>query len=341
MKQKIWKAKFLIFFSIFFSFSVFNGFSREKNPFSFTVSPFYQLKNGCMNEFVYLPNSNDNDNPYKLSELNWNLYNISYMGADFSISNGWLRIETGFLSAFPKRSGFMYDSDWYGVLEEPVKEYKTTFSISENTLRYNIGFNNKISISKDFSKCIVVGAFTKYNFDLIKFSARNGYGLYGGNGYSVSGENVPYEDPSAKFFGIDSLLGIDYLRHTQSIFIGALFGFDFGGHFKIKSEISVSPFTYFQSIDHHYSSSFYYDVILSYFDLFNFSIDGSIFVSKKLSFGVSIAYTTFMKEFGKTYFRSSNDDTLIASKSYGISPSEMSASSGEWCDFKFYLSYTF
>lgn len=339
MKQKIWKTKFFIIFSILISFSVFNGFSRDKNPFSFSVSPFYQLKNGCLNEFVYLPNIDDENNPYKLSELNWNLYNISNIGANFSICNKWLRIDTGFSGAFPKRSGFMYDSDWYGVLDELIKDYKTTFSISENTLCYDIGFNNKISVAKDFNNNIVIGFLIKYNFDLVKFSARNGYGFYGDNGFSTSGENIPFEHPDAKFFGIGSLLGIDYLRQTQNIFIGALFCFDFGGRIEIESEISISPFTYFQSIDHHYSSSYYYDVIFSYFNYLSLSIDAKVRISSKFSFGSSIEYTVSPKSFGKTYRHTAYDNLLVANKNYALSSSELSGCSSEWCNFKIYFSY--
>ena len=306
------------------------------------LTPIYQLKNGCLNEFVFY---NPDDEWYKLSELNWNIKNISYAGGNISISTGFFKLETGFFGGFSKESAKMYDSDWQDLPANP--DMKTTFSISENKLDSNYTLNTKASFFYNITDWFKTGFFLKYTFDQIMFSARNGYGWYGSNRYSQNGDNVPYDSEYAKFFGSGSLQGIDYFRRTEMVNLGVIYGFTFFDRLQLNLEASITPFAIVKSLDHHYSPSgrenYYRDEIKLNYSIYELSADLRVHLLRKLDFGCAFSYNSISLRQGDTWSKTEEHgytDMIFKNiDEYYEDPTSRSGCSGEWYNLSFYLSY--
>ena len=333
------KKKFIYSFIIFL-------FCFTKNVFAetyFAISPIYSLKNGCLNEIVF---QLFDDEPTRLSELNWNIKNISYIGGNFSFGNEFVTIETQVMKGFSKRSACMYDSDWQDLPQNP--SVKTTFSISENTLKDDIYIDWKVSIKKNLNNSLSIGAFVKEDFESICFSAKNGYGWYGSYSYSQNGQNVPYDSVYAKFFGTGSLNGIDYLRLTKSIHFGLFCGLSFIDRIFIQFEGGVSPCTFVKSIDHHHTAAsnaerYYLDEIKADYSLFDISTDLKVKLNKSFLIGTSFSYSTLNETKGLTYSKlePSGYEELEFTDGYSCDTMLLSGCSGTWYTIKAYCTFVF
>lgn len=307
----------------------------------FECTPVYQLKNGCLNELVFY---NVDDEWYKLSELNWNIKNISYFGGNVAAFTKNIRLEAGFFSGFQKESAKMYDSDWQNLPDAP--DMKTTFSISENTLDSSFTFSTKATYSFNIIDWLYTGLFVKYTFDQIKFSARNGYGWYGSNRYSQNGENVPYDSEFAKFFGSGSLQGIDYFRVTRMLNFGFLYGINLFDRVQLNLEAGFSPFADVKSLDHHYSpsgrESYYRDEIKLNYAIFELGAELKARILQNLCFGCAFSYNHISQRQGDTWSKSEEHGyTEMIFKDideYFEDSTSRSGCSGEWYNLRFYLS---
>ena len=306
----------------------------------FEVTPLYSLKNGCLNEFVFY---NIGDEWYKLSELNWNIKNISYLGGNIAFNSKYIRIEAGVSGGFSKESAKMYDSDWLNLPAAP--DMKTTFSISENTLDSNINFNTKATFFYSINNWFKPGIFIEYTIDEIQFSARNGYGWYGDSTYSQIGQYVPFDSEYAKFFGVGSLFGINYLRVTKFLNIGLSCSFYILDRIQIKIEAGISPYLSVHSIDHHHNKGNFRDEIKSSFSLNNFCTDVRFNLFNNIYLGCSFLYNYFGETKGITYTNPKrNDDDVVDFSdldNYYLETSYLSGASGKWYTFTAYCSYVF
>ena len=70
--------KIFCYISVFLFLNSASCFALSIYDAHFSISPLYQLQNGCLNEYVY--DTDSSDELYKLSELNWQLKNLSYAG---------------------------------------------------------------------------------------------------------------------------------------------------------------------------------------------------------------------------------------------------------------------
>ena len=333
-----------ILYHIFVFLSLFLFTEKAFSQIHFEVSPLYSLKNGCLNELVFY---NADDEWYKLSELNWNIKNISYLGGNVAFDSKYIRIEAGVSGGFSKASAKMYDSDWQNLPAAP--DMKTTFSISENTLDSNINFNTKATFSYNIEDWFKIGVFAKYTFDKIKFSARNGYGWYGSNRYSQNGQNVPYDSEYAKFFGSGSLQGIDYLRKTNMFNLGFLYSFTFFDCVQLKLEASFSPFAGVKSLDHHYSaagSEYYYrDEIKLNYSIYELGADLRVRLWQNLYLGCAFSYNYISEQKGDTYSKSEEhgytDMIFKDLDEYFEDETSKSGCSGQWYNITAYFSFIF
>ena len=308
------------------------------------VTPLYELKNGCLNELVFAVYDDD---VYKLSELNWNIKNISYIGGKVGLSYKWFQLESTMLGAFSKKSAKMYDSDWQDLPANP--DVKTTFSISENTLNHNITFDSKAIFTPQITDWFKTGIFLQYTLDQIQFSARNGYGWYGSSRYSQNGQDVPYDSEYAKFFAVGSLQGIDYYRVTKSFNLGLLFNFTVFDRLQIKLEGTVSPYTIIHSLDHHYSPSsmenYYRDEIKSHFAFYSFGSELKFRVIDNIYVGCDFSYYYMKEKQGETYSKQEQhgytDMIFKDLDEYYPDSSSLSGTSAKWYTITAFCSFIF
>jgi len=338
MKNKIFRRVAIILI-IFFCFT-----DKAFSQIHFEITPLYQLKNGCLNELVF---AIFDDDVYKLSELNWNIKNISYIGGKVGLSYKWFKLESSMMGAFSKESAKMYDSDWQSLPANP--EMKTTFSISENTLNHNFTFDSKAIFAPQITDWFQTGIFLQYTLDQIQFSARNGYGWYGSYRYSQISQDVPYDSEYAKFFAVGSLQGIDYYRVTKSFNLGLLFNFIIFDNLQIKLEATVSPFTFIQSLDHHYSpssmESYYRDEIKSSFAFYTFGTELKYRLIDNIFLGCGFSYYYIKEKKGDTYSKQEKhgytDMIFKDLDEYYPDSSSLSGASGKWYTITAFCSFIF
>lgn len=334
MKNKVFH-RVAVFLIIFWGIT-----GRLSAQIHFEVTPLYQLTNGCLNELVFYIN---NDDVYKLSELNWNIKNISFVGEKIGISYKWFQFESSLLGAFSKKSAKMYDSDWQDIPANP--EMKTTFSISENRLRHSFNFDSKISFAPDITDWLKTGLFLQYNINQICFSARNGYGWYGEPYYTKEPQCVPFDSEKAKFFAVGSLQGIDYYRVTSFFNIGLSCSFYILDRIQIKIEAGISPYLTVNSIDHHHMKGYFRDEIKSSFSSNSFGTDVRFNLYNNIYLGCSFLYNYIRETKGITYTnpeKNKNDDIDFGNfDKYYLDSSYLSGASGKWYTITTYCSFVF
>ena len=208
MKKVLPLVLVIHFFSIFAS--VYATAEIKKTDFSLSVEPLIGIKNGQVNEYVFLKESNyDCD---KLSELNWEIKNEFYSGLKLNGGYKNVFLEAGFTAGFPMECGTMKDSDWLNnnsasVTKTSGHDYKTHYSESDNYIDYDIsaslktGYSFKLPELKKISTKI--SPFFEFEYQLFKFTAKNGTAWYGNetDGYYAAWNDE--ENRSIKYFSGD------------------------------------------------------------------------------------------------------------------------------------------
>ncbi len=151
------------------------------------------------------------------------------------------------------------------------------------------------------------------------YEARNGYGWYGTEEWSKTGELVPWNDENAHYFpdGKYKLAGIDFFRYTLMFEIGFITNLNFK-RINISTGFQISPFSYVYSIDHHLgkSNDFKYEEIqYPIFKYFDANIQVAYKINKLLKLHLRYSLTVGLKTKGKSYKN-------MTSKSYQDSGSD-------------------
>ena len=305
-KKKITVPLFLLFFCSRFLFAFDNGFFIG-------AEPVYSLQNGILQEYVIAYDKGSNQN-VTMSRLDWQLENISYLGG--RINTGWkfISLSAEYSKAFSKTSGIMEDYDWLDYIENTFYYYRnpllcTTKSISENTL--NDANNFEIVLKFDINPFfdLVISPFAGFNYSTYSFSGRNAYGWYGNASALTNWKTYSYDSTEAYFYDAGTLGGIDYKRDTSDFFIGASIGCIFFDRVSFGASVSVSPYFNVQSLDFHHISyedtttgKYYYDIMTSYFNKYNFGAYAECVIVKGLSVDVNFNYYVQDNTPGVTYF---------------------------------------
>lgn len=322
--------KKFVYLGIFISLFICSLNAEEQLSFA----PIYRLRNGTLNEFVYIPYKYEY---LKYSELNWNIVNLSYTGGKIKYSKNCFTYEMTLLYGFKSRSGSMYDSDWYDYNINP--DMKTTFSKSENTVSRAMDFAAKVSAEKFFLEWLKAGLFFNLDIDFIDFSARNGYGWYGELKQSKNNNYNPYNSPYANFYEKGQLFGIDYRRMSVFPDFGIFCTFLFSDIIRFSPYFAISPCVFVNSIDHHYgknNGNFYKDEMKGFLPKLN--TGGTLYIKLNNHFCMIITgeYNFLNLINGPTYQKSG-----IAGSTFFLDKSCIAACSGSWWDFNFSVSYLF
>ena len=276
MKKVLPLVLAILFFSIFAS--VYATAEIKKTDFSLSVEPLIGIKNGQVNEYVFLKEPiYDCD---KLSELNWEIKNEFYSGLKLNGSYKNVFLEAGFTAGFPLKCGTMKDSDWLNndptqVTETSGHDYKTNYSESHNYIDYDIsaslktGYSFKLPELKKISTKI--SPFFEFEYQLFKFTAKNGTGWYGNktDGYYAAWNDE--ENRSIKYFSGDV---ISYKRQNFIFWLGGSIAFNLPKDFSVGAGFKFSPFVYSESIDcHHLRGLYFLDIVSDFCSLFNYNFN--------------------------------------------------------------------
>lgn len=290
---------FLIFVSVYATAEI------KKTDFSLSVEPLIGVKNGQVNEYVFLKESNyDCD---KLSELNWEIKNEFYSGLKLNGGYKNVFLEAGFTAGFPLKCGTMKDSDWLNNNSSEVTEtshdYKTNYSESDNYIDYDIsaslktGYSFKLPELKKISTKI--SPFFEFEYQLFKFTAKNGTAWYGSetDGYYAAWNDE--KNRSIKYFSGDV---ISYKRQNFIFWLGGNIAFNLPKDFSVGAGFKFSPFVYSESIDcHHLRGLYFLDIVSDFCSLFNYNFNTEYKIDSKKSICLNADYLYMKTLRGKSY----------------------------------------
>lgn len=292
------------FFSIFAS--VYATAEIKKTDFSLSVEPLIGVKNGQVNEYVFLKEPiYDCD---KLSELNWEIKNEFYSGLKLNGGYKNVFLKAGFTAGFPLECGTMKDSDWLNnnsseVTETSRHDYKTNYSESDNYIDYDIsaslktGYSFKLPELKKISTKI--SPFFEFEYQLFKFTAKNGTAWYGSetDGYYAAWNDE--ENRSIKYFSGDV---ISYKRQNFIFWLGGSIAFNLPKDFSVGAGFKFSPFVYSESIDcHHLRGLYFLDIVSDFCSLFNYNFTTEYKIDSKKSICLNADYLYMKTLRGKSY----------------------------------------
>lgn len=292
------------FFSIFAS--VYATAEIKKTDFSLSVEPLIGVKNGQVNEYVFLKEPiYDCD---KLSELNWEIKNEFYSGLKLNGGYKNIFLEAGFTAGFPLKCGTMKDSDWLNnnsseVTETSGHDYKTNYSESDNYIDYDIsaslktGYSFKLPELKKISTKI--SPFFEFEYQLFKFTAKNGTAWYGNEteGYYAAWNDE--ETRSIKYLSGDV---ISYKRQNFIFWLGGSIAFNLPKDFSVGAGFKFSPFVYSESIDcHHLRGLYFLDIVSDFCSLFNYNFNTEYKIDSKKSICLNADYLYMKTLRGKSY----------------------------------------
>lgn len=292
------------FFSIFAS--VYATAEIKKTDFSLSVEPLIGVKNGQVNEYVFLKESNyDCD---KLSELNWEIKNEFYSGLKLNGGYKNVFLEAGFTAGFPLECGTMKDSDWLNnnsseVTETSRHDYKTNYSESDNYIDYDISANLKTGYSFNLPELkkisTKISPFFEFEYQLFKFTAKNGTAWYGSktDGYYAAWNDE--KNRSIKYFSGDV---ISYKRQNFIFWLGGSIAFNLPKDFSVGAGFKFSPFVYSESIDcHHLRGLYFLDIVSDFCSLFNYNFNTEYKIDSKKSICLNADYLYMKTLRGKSY----------------------------------------
>lgn len=241
-----------------------------------SVEPIFGMKYGQVDEYVFLKKCDYDDD--KLSELNWDMKSELYAGGKIDFGYKKLFSNLSLKFGIPKKTGEMVDSDWFNVeiKDKENYQYKTCRSEHDNYLDKDFSFN--INVGYDFY--VFKGENTKINikpiigfdYNSIKFKAKNGIGYYGWknnfkdkNGYYAEWNDE--ENSEKTNFSGDV---ISYTRQTYITWLGFDSTFNFLNNVEANLGFKISPYIYAESIDTHIGrKTMFGDKTPGYFKAFN------------------------------------------------------------------------
>lgn len=292
------------FFSIFAS--VYATAEIKKTDFSLSVEPLIGVKNGQVNEYVFLKESNyDCD---KLSELNWEIKNEFYSGLKLNGGYKNVFLEAGFTAGFPLKCGTMKDSDWLNnnsseVTKTSGHDYKTNYSESDNYIDYDIsaslktGYSFKLPELKKISTKI--SPFFEFEYQLFKFTAKNGTAWYGNE---TEGYYAAWNDEKKRSIKYLSGDVISYKRQNFIFWLGGSIAFNLPKDFSVGAGFKFSPFVYSEAIDcHHLRGLYFLDIVSDFCSLFNYNFNTEYKIDSKKSICLNADYLYMKTLRGKSY----------------------------------------
>lgn len=258
------------------------------------IEPLFGLKSGQADEYVFLKNSNYDDD--KLSELNWEFDHEFYGGLKVAAGFKNIFLETSFSAGIPSRVGEMKDSDWFNVVLANVEnyQYKTNYSESDNSLEYDYSYRIEAGYSFNLPKIkqlkISIRPFAGYQYKIFKFNGKDGTCWYGAY---ENGHYAKWNDWEKQSSNSGELSGkvISYKREASIFWIGLDAEFTLFDDFVFSTGFKASPYLYAESTDnHHMTGTDYLDVTPGNFAAFNCNLGAEYKITKRQSICLNSEY---------------------------------------------------
>lgn len=276
---------------------------NEKHAFflSAGIGAFY----GTAYEIVY---KYSGKNEY-LSELQWNIKPLLYMGITFNYGlkepseNRGYFAGVGLKTGIPMQTGIIEDRDWMLSSKD-----LTHFSSHENHTKAAILVNISTGYSLPLWK-LVLKFYLNFDFIYFKWEARNGYTQYGPNG---SEPFIPWDPsfPKEPLIG----LGITYSQYWIIFNTGIGAEFPIGRLFTLSANIFIGPANCTGIDEHHKRSLIFTDILYS--GLYIKPELGAFFsVNNHFDIGLSVMYTYTTKTRGNS---TENNSDNVSRTAYGI-----------------------
>lgn len=294
------KNKLLAFFIILIISNT--AFSEENKFFSIEVEPLFGIRNGKIIESVF---ELDNNEYKKLSHLNWEHFFNIFLGGKIELSFANFNFSFSSAGFIPKPSGIMDDSDW---LE--LNDVKNIYSISENYLVNSFFIETDLSIDIQFTSCFTLSPTFNFSYNNTYFEAKNGYGWYGSENFTSTGNNESWDSEYAKFFPKGKLYGITYNRMTLETWIGGTTTFTPVEKIKFNLSAFINPILYLESFDHHIKKGYYADIAYNYFNAFKGRLEISYYITKPLSINLLTSVKYIKETQGLSYFSNNEKNYL-------------------------------
>lgn len=221
------------------------------------------------------------------SYLEWNAQPLIQVGFETSIIYKYLNISFGNNFAIPGDFGQMFDSDWnsYSV--------KTTYSIHKNNASCNYNLYTILGFSipvKKFKITPEIGLFYYYDY----FHAHDGYGWYGGEAYSLNGEDNSWDSIYAR--KATKLYPVDLTRKTFDVLMGLKLSYSPIQKLSFTIGSYIVFFSYVHSYDYHYAkpdSSNDFSIIEiqnAFFSRFKEAVNISYAINNKYAINLAASY---------------------------------------------------
>lgn len=272
---------------------------------SFFIEPYSGFVYGAMNKYIF---STREEN--MLSCLEWETKPLFYFGLKAGFENEFYGGYIAHDMAIPRNSGKMYDSDFYYDSQYPNGN-KCNYTIHDNEALKNLNTEVGFFFKKKLTDKSTLKPTCQLQYTYDSFVSKNGYGWYGRDSYSTTGNNESWDSPYAKKVKV---LGVEYYRHTFYSWLG-LDLVIVPSNFREKNlnftfGFLLSPFTYTSSMDHHLSKvgNDYHqqEIEYSYLDRIKLNAKVGYKINRRfsLNMGVSLVHGTLEK--GDTYSDKNN-----------------------------------
>jgi hypothetical protein len=280
---------------------------------SFSAEPLFGVRYGTVNEYVYEKNSSGDYQ--KLSELDWDIKPVFIYGGKIALAWKSLQLSGYAAGAIPGNTGSMSDSDWQNITINDDADTKTNYSISENSLVSGYTFEGILSYSFPILKFFSAGPSAGISYTYYSTEARNGYGWYADKSTLKEAVGKSYDSSDAVYYAKGSLLGIDYTREEMITWAGFTAVFKPVKQFTGTFSFIISPYTYIQSLDHHYGGHYFIDIMDGWFSVYRLSASAAYNFTDSLSLLLNVSWCFSNILYGDDYSSLSTDHWTEESES--------------------------
>lgn len=310
------------------------------SDFYLEVEPLFGLKNGLVDEYVFLKNPIYSDD--KLSELNWDVKNEFVVGANFKAVYKLFYLQTSLIAGIPAKSGLMKDSDWMNNDPNEVSatsgyDYKTNYSESDNNIDYDfssgINFGAIFSFFNERAVHLNLTPFFGFEYQIFNFTAKDGTGWYG---HKIDGYYRAWNDSSNRTIYNFSGDVISYKRQNFILWLGGNLEFELPYNFVLGAGIKVSPWIYSESVDNHWKSSVdFLDAVSGFFSIMDISFSAEYKFTPKTSICLNADWLCSRLLRGDNYNKSHSADI------WGKSPYADGGAAQKYLNFYISFRYRF
>jgi len=257
----------------------------EEYSWNLSIEPFFGLRNGLLQEYVFYKNSKVSSD--KLSQLDWDIENLLLCGA--KVSGGWKNINASisYGQAIPSSSGDMEDFDWKNIEYSSNEDYNylTNYTKSDNYVDQSYFFEASLGYTFNPHPQIKIAPFAGYDYSYINFKAKGMSGSYGNFDSTIGCLSSLNSDNSYTVYADSSTTVITYERFTEILWLGTSVDLTLKHNLFANLTLQIAPLVKTVSYDHHVVKGYYYaDEGKDYFSAIKASLSFGYILNQNFSF---------------------------------------------------------